>query len=91
MKGGDTVLDKDAYVFWVYVKKDDNVFVTERQPRRKIYVVEEYAELGEQHYRHVFHLIKDGENVLTKKMESHHGFDRGPRRRGIIKRMILEG
>ena len=78
-----------SYIYWVYVKKDDDVFYTDRRPRRKIFVTEESAELDFQHYRHTFHLIVDGMSVGSKTMESFHGFDRGPRRRGIIKKMIL--
>ncbi len=76
--------------YWVYVKKEDSVFIQESKPKRKVYVSETEEDLGDQHYRHHFRLWVDGESRGKKVFESHHGFDRGPRRRGIIKRMILE-
>jgi carbamate kinase len=84
---------KNEYtIYWVYVKKDDNVFTQDSKPRGKFYVSESGEEVGFQHLWHYFDLHDKDHNVIRScDLETVCGFDRGPKLRGLVKRMILNG
>ena len=81
-------------IYWVYVKKEDNVFYQERRPRNKFYVSEngERVDYYGQHQAHFLDL-HDKEHIVIRKcdMESFCGYDRGPKLRSLIRNMIING
>ena len=75
---------KTFETYWKYVKKDGDVFIFDKC-KKPPFVLERSKRIDFDTVEHQFYLNGEGEPTT---LISRCGYDRGPKLRGIIKRML---